>query len=118
LRYSAEWQDDATNLAPEERATVADLRLWLDQQNICLHLQGTKSVDHITVPLYALTEGLAHDWWTLFGDATISCRFSDIAVVMTFRTSEWRTMERLSRYRLNNGSIQIQIYAFGLAHHR
>ena len=66
MRYSAEWQDDATNLAPEERATVADLRLWLDQQNICLHLQGTKSVDHITVPLYALTEGLAHDWWTLF----------------------------------------------------
>jgi hypothetical protein len=67
LRYSAEWQDDAINVAPEEREPVADLRLWLDQQNICLHLQGTESIDHITVPLYALAEGLAHDWWTLFG---------------------------------------------------
>lgn len=67
MRYSAEWQDDAINAAPEERATVADLRLWLQQQNVCLHLRGAELFDHVTISLYSLAEGLAHDWWTLFG---------------------------------------------------
>lgn len=74
MRFSAEWQDDAVNAAAEERATVADLRLWLGQQNVCLHLRGLESIDHLTIPLYALVEGLAHDWWTLFGgrDSSLS----------------------------------------------
>lgn len=67
MRFSADWQDDAVNLAPEERATVADLRLWLGQQNVCMHLRGSDAMDHVTIPLYSLAEGLAHDWWTLFG---------------------------------------------------
>jgi hypothetical protein len=67
LRYSVDWQDDAINAAPEERAAVADLRLWLNEQNVCMHLRGSKPFDHITISLYALAEGLAHDWWTLFG---------------------------------------------------
>ncbi len=67
MRYSVEWQDDARNAAPEERATVADFRLWLAEQNVCQHLRGSKLFDHVTISLYSLAEGLAHDWWTLFG---------------------------------------------------
>ena len=67
LRYSADWQDDAANVAPEERATVADLRLWLQQQNVTLHLHGSEIFDHLTIPLYPLAHGLTHDWWGLFG---------------------------------------------------
>ncbi|MSO75924.1 MAG: hypothetical protein EXQ87_03285 [Alphaproteobacteria bacterium] len=67
LRYSVEWHEDASNAAPEERATVADVRLVLQQQNVSLHLRGNESADHLTIPLYSLAEGLAHDWWTLFG---------------------------------------------------
>jgi len=68
LRYLADWHDDAANVAPEERATVADFRLLLGQQNVCLHLLGAETVDHLSIPLYAIAEGLAHDWWTLFGN--------------------------------------------------
>jgi hypothetical protein len=67
LRYSAEWHEDVSNAAPEERATVADLRLWLQQQNVTLHLRGNESTDHLTIALYSLAEGLAYDWWTLLG---------------------------------------------------
>lgn len=74
MRFSADWQDDAVNAAPEERATVADLRLWLGEQNVCLHLRGLDAVDHVTIPLYPLAEGLVHAWWTLFGgrDSSLS----------------------------------------------
>ncbi len=67
MRFSADWHDDARNAAAEERATVADLRLWLDGQNVCLHVWDAAAVDHVTLPLYPLAEGLAHQWWTLFG---------------------------------------------------
>ena len=67
VRNSVDWQDDAINAAPEERATVADLRLWLNDQNVCLHLRGQDARDHVTIPLCSLAEGLALDWWTLFG---------------------------------------------------
>jgi hypothetical protein len=63
----ADWHDDAQNGAPEERATVADLRLWLNEQNVTLHLRGAESIDHVTVSLYGIVEGLVHDWWGLFG---------------------------------------------------
>lgn len=46
---------------------MADLRLWLGEQNVCLHLRGAQSVDHLTISLYPLVEGLVHNWWTLFG---------------------------------------------------
>ena len=67
MRYSVEWHEDAPNAAPEERATVADLRLFIQHQNVTLHLRGNESADHLTISLYSLAEGLAHDWWTLFG---------------------------------------------------
>jgi hypothetical protein len=67
LQYSIEWIDGASNAAQEERATVGDFRLFLAEQNVTLHLRGGENCDHLTISLYSLAEGLAHDWWTLFG---------------------------------------------------
>ena len=88
MRYSAEWREDAVNAAPEERATVADLRLCLNRQNVSLHLRGQDSFDYTTISLYALAEGLAHDLWTLFGgrDGKVSLiRYRDGYVVPDIR---------------------------------
>jgi hypothetical protein len=67
LRYSVEWVDEASNAAQEERATVANFCLFLAEQNVTLHLRGGDNYDYLTISLYSLAEGLAHDWWTLFG---------------------------------------------------
>lgn len=67
MRYSIEWHDDAINAAPEERASAADLKLFLQDRNATLHSRGHESADHVTIALYGLAEGLAHDWWSLFG---------------------------------------------------
>ncbi len=76
MRHSFKWWDEAVNAAPEERATVAELRLFLNERNVTQHvLDGTVS-DHVAVALYGLVNGLVHDWWSLFGgrDREISLR--------------------------------------------
>ena len=67
MKSSVEWHDDAENVAAEERATVADLRLWLNEINVTQHLNEGIPSDHVTIALYGLAHGLAHDWWTIFG---------------------------------------------------
>ncbi len=67
MKFSADWIENAKNVAPEERATVADFRLLLADQNVTMNLRGNASTDHIVISLYSLAEGLAHDWWLLFG---------------------------------------------------
>lgn len=67
MKYSIEWQEDAENVAPEERATVADLRVWLNEINVTQHLNDGVACDHVTVALYGLIHGIVHDWWTIFG---------------------------------------------------
>ncbi len=67
MRHSIEWQDDAINAAPEERATVGDLRLFLNRQNVTMHIIDGKVADSVTVALYGLVDGIVHDWWSIFG---------------------------------------------------
>ncbi len=68
MRFSVEWLAEATRgMMPEERASSANFRVWIGDRNACLHLDGNTSVDELTMPLYSLAEGLAHDWWSLFG---------------------------------------------------
>lgn len=67
MEYSIEWVDDASNAVPEERATVADLRLFVGGQNVTKHLLNDTYCDHVTVALHGLAEGLVHDWWTILG---------------------------------------------------
>jgi hypothetical protein len=67
VKHLIEWQDDAPNAVPEERATVADLRLWLSGQNVTTHLSDSVIGDYVTVAMFGLVNGLVHDWWTIFG---------------------------------------------------
>jgi hypothetical protein len=69
VRFSTEWFRDAPNAAPEERATACDLRIWINDENVCLHVDGVDGTlyDHVTMPAYSLAEGLSHSWWALFG---------------------------------------------------
>ncbi len=67
MKLSADWLDDAANVAPEERATAADVRISIGNQNVTQHLLGAELSDHVTVALYGLLHGLTHDWWTIFG---------------------------------------------------
>jgi hypothetical protein len=68
------WCEDASNAAPEEQATVADVQLFVGRLNVTQHLAAGQLSDRITVSLYGLVHGLAHDWWTIFGvrDRTLS----------------------------------------------
>jgi hypothetical protein len=61
------WQDDATNAAPEERATVCDLQLLLNHQNVTEHVLNGDLADHLTIALYGIADGIVHDWWMIFG---------------------------------------------------
>jgi hypothetical protein len=74
VRHSIDWCEDASNAAPEEQATVADLQLFVGNLNVTQHLAAGRLSDRVTVSLYGLAHGLAHDWWTIFGvrDRTIS----------------------------------------------
>lgn len=67
MQHSIDWHDDAINAVSAERATVGDLRLVLNNQNVTKHILNDTLVDHVTVALYGLADGLVHDWWTIFG---------------------------------------------------
>lgn len=59
--------DDAENAAPEERVTVADVRLSVDSRNVMQHFADGELSNHATIALYGLAHGLTHDWWSIFG---------------------------------------------------
>jgi hypothetical protein len=67
LKHSIDWLDGVPNAVPEEQATVADLRLWLNGHNVTKYISGDQLEDHVTVALFGLVNGLVHDWWTIFG---------------------------------------------------
>jgi len=67
VRHSIKWHESANNAAPEERATVADLQLFVGPLNVTQHLYEGDVGNEVTVALYGLAHGLAHDWWTIFG---------------------------------------------------
>ena len=69
MRLSAEWIEDAPNASVEERATLCDLIIMVGSDNATEHrdvLEGTVS-DAITIPTVHLAEGIATDWWSIFG---------------------------------------------------
>ncbi|MDG4883050.1 hypothetical protein [Mesorhizobium sp. WSM4884] len=76
MKHSIEWQNEAVNAAPEERATVGDVRIFLNEKNVTLHILQNVTSDSVTVALYGLINGLVHDWWAIFGgrDREISLR--------------------------------------------
>lgn len=69
MRFSTEWLDHGPNVSPEERATLCRFRLYVSEENACRFYDPTSNsaCDHVTVPAVHLAEGLATDWWSIFG---------------------------------------------------
>jgi hypothetical protein len=67
LKFSVEWLERAHNRAAEEQATAAELQIWLGDSNATLHFVGEKPDTSVIMPAYPLAEGIALDWWRLFG---------------------------------------------------
>jgi len=68
LHIAVNWLADADNAVPEERATVCELRVHLENDNVTSHLDAEQQyLDHVIVAAYPIAEGMAHNWWSLFG---------------------------------------------------
>ncbi len=69
MRFQLDWQDGATNAAPEERATVADMSIFVAGENVCDHVlgDGRELEGPIAVSAYPAAEALALNWWQIFG---------------------------------------------------
>ena len=69
MKFLLDWQEAAPNAGPDERATVADLRLLVDATNACDHVMGERREldDCITVSAYPVAEAIALNWWRIFG---------------------------------------------------
>ena len=69
MRFSTEWLKHGPNVSAEERATLCRLRLYVSEENACRFFApaSNSACDHVTVPAVHLAEGLATDWWSIFG---------------------------------------------------
>ena len=69
MRFSVEWLDGAPNACAEERATLCRLRIFVGDENACVFYdpQTDEKHDHVIAPAVHLAEGIATDWWSIFG---------------------------------------------------
>lgn len=69
MKFLVEWIDGGPNASAEERATLCDLRIVVGGVNACSHLDDVahESYEAIVVPAVYLAEGIATDWWNIFG---------------------------------------------------
>ena len=69
MQFLIDWIDGARNASAEERATMCDLRIMVGGVNSCSHQYdvGRVSYEAVTVPSVYLAEGIATDWWSIFG---------------------------------------------------
>jgi len=69
MRFSVDWIDGGLNRAAEERATLCDLRIYVSDQNACRFVDYVSNDDTepLVVPAVHLAEGVATDWWRIFG---------------------------------------------------
>ena len=66
---AVDWIDGGLNGAAEERATLCDLRIYVSDQNACRFVDfvSNEDAEPLIVPAVHLAEGLATDWWRIFG---------------------------------------------------
>ena len=69
MRFSIDWIGDGPNASAEERATLCDLQIVVNDKNLCRHStpSANEPFDHLTIPAVHLAEGLATDWWSILG---------------------------------------------------
>ena len=64
MKFEMEWIDDVPNRMPEERATVCDMKIWLDKTNISEHVdvQTKERYEWNTIAAYGLAEAITELW--------------------------------------------------------
>ena len=69
MKFSVEWLDGGENAAVEERATLCELQIFVGDENACMFLddEAREVFDCLRVPAVHLAEGIARDWWRIFG---------------------------------------------------
>ena len=69
MKFLAEWVHGARNASEVERATMCRLRIMVGEVNACSYWddRSGSSSEFVTVPAVHLAEGIATDWWTIFG---------------------------------------------------
>ena len=69
MRFLVEWIEGAPNASAEERATLCGLQIMVGGTNACFHKDemAGRSYDSVVVPAVHLAEGIATDWWSIFG---------------------------------------------------
>ena len=74
MRFSIEWISDGPNKNTEERKTLCDLRIDVNGKVVSAHLDSRTKDSHDTleVPLVHLAEGIATEWWAIFGSRDVA----------------------------------------------
>ena len=69
MRFSVDWEDGDRGAGDVDLLAVGALRVFVGSTNACeFRAEGGDSIsDSIPVSAYPLAEGLAMDWWSLFG---------------------------------------------------
>ncbi len=96
MRFSAEWVEGGENASPEERATLCELAIHVDGRNVAAFydLRAKQESGSILMPAVHLAEGIAGNWWRIFGARDVA-----------HRILRWRTGFALPDVRLEfNGS--------------
>ena len=76
MRFSIDWVEDAQTAIAEERATLCDLRILVDDKNVSAFYDPNEKTGYegILVPAVLFAEGIATDWWKIFGARDIEHR--------------------------------------------
>ncbi|MDE2728614.1 MAG: hypothetical protein OXI19_11375 [Gemmatimonadota bacterium] len=74
MQFSVEWISDGPNRNLEERKTLCDLRIDVNGKVVSANVDSrTKdSHDALTMPAVHLAEGIAVNWWTIFGSRDVA----------------------------------------------
>ncbi len=76
MRFLIRWLPHQHNASVEERATVCELRIEVSERNVCAYrdLDTNKYCKKVVLPAVHLAEGIASNWWKIFGGRDISHR--------------------------------------------
>ncbi|MCF8878605.1 ImmA/IrrE family metallo-endopeptidase [Hyphobacterium sp. SN044] len=67
INKNIQWIEEQSNRAPEERNTVCNLLLEINDVNVTEHLSEGSIFERICIPIYGIADGLVHEWWKLLG---------------------------------------------------
>ena len=89
MKFQIDWQPQGPNVAPEEGATIADLRIYIGGGNACANERPRRSgkgatanrnvrrSECATVSVYPLAAEIAFNWWHLFGARDAKLQLAD-----------------------------------------